>query len=73
MSFRQQPDQHELRAIVPLVFYQGERSWSYSSEFADLFAEQEAPPTTSSIAYGADNKKARVKQHLITAFPNGHL
>jgi predicted transposase/invertase (TIGR01784 family) len=39
MSFRQQPDQHELRAIVPLVFYQGERSWSYSSEFADLFAE----------------------------------
>jgi hypothetical protein len=24
---------------VPLVFYQGERSWSYSSEFADLFAE----------------------------------
>jgi hypothetical protein len=27
----------------------------------------------SSIAYGANNKKARVKQHLITAFPNGHL
>ena len=23
---------------MPLVFYQGERSWSYSSEFADLFA-----------------------------------
>ena len=39
MSFRQQPDQRDLRAIVPLVFYQGERSWSYSSEFADLFAE----------------------------------
>ena len=38
-SFREQPDQRELRAIVPLVFYQGERSWSYSSEFADLFAE----------------------------------
>jgi hypothetical protein len=38
-SFRDQPDQRELRAIVPLVFYQGERSWSYSSEFADLFAE----------------------------------
>jgi predicted transposase/invertase (TIGR01784 family) len=28
-----------LRVIVPLVLYQGERSWSYSSEFADLFAE----------------------------------
>jgi predicted transposase YdaD len=39
LSFREQPDQRELRAIVPLVFYQGERSWSYSSEFADLFAE----------------------------------
>jgi predicted transposase YdaD len=38
-SFRDQPEQRELRAIVPLVFYQGERSWSYSSEFADLFAE----------------------------------
>ena len=25
--------------FVPLVFYQGERSWSYSREFADLFAE----------------------------------
>jgi Putative transposase, YhgA-like len=25
--------------IVPLVLYQGEWSWSYSSEFADLFAE----------------------------------
>ncbi len=39
MSFRHQPEQRELRAIVPLVFYQGEQSWSYSSEFADLFAE----------------------------------
>ena len=38
-SFRDQPDQRELRPIVPLVFYQGQRSWSYSSEFADLFAE----------------------------------
>jgi predicted transposase YdaD len=39
LSFREHPDQRELRAIVPLVFYQGERSWSYSTEFADLFAE----------------------------------
>jgi len=39
MSFRAHPEQHALRAIVPLVFYQGEHSWSYSSEFADLFAE----------------------------------
>lgn len=39
LSFRACPDQRALPAIVPLVFYQGERSWSYSSEFADLFAE----------------------------------
>jgi predicted transposase/invertase (TIGR01784 family) len=39
LSFREHPDQRELRAIVPLVFYQGARSWSYSSEFADLFVE----------------------------------
>jgi predicted transposase YdaD len=39
VSFREHPDQRELRAIVPLVFYQGARSWSYSSEFADVFAE----------------------------------
>ncbi len=24
---------------MPLVFYQGERTWSYASEFAELFAE----------------------------------
>jgi hypothetical protein len=39
MSFRVHPEQRALRAIVPLVFYQGERSWSYSRKFADLFAE----------------------------------
>jgi predicted transposase/invertase (TIGR01784 family) len=39
MHLAQRPTPSELRPIVPLVFYQGERSWSYSSEFADLFAE----------------------------------
>lgn len=39
MSFRAHPEQRALRVIVPMVFYQGERSWSYSREFADLFAE----------------------------------
>jgi predicted transposase YdaD len=38
-SFHDQPEQRELRPIVPLVFYQGERRWSHSREFADLFAE----------------------------------
>lgn len=38
MHLAQRPTPSELRPIVPLVFYQGERSWSYSSEFAELFA-----------------------------------
>lgn len=39
MNLAEQPTPSELRPIVPLVFYQGERRWSYSTEFADLFAE----------------------------------
>jgi hypothetical protein len=39
VNLQEQPTPRELRPIVPLVFYQGERSWSYSTEFADLFAE----------------------------------
>ena len=36
-SFQEQPDQTELRPILPVVFYQGERTWRHSIEFADLF------------------------------------
>jgi predicted transposase/invertase (TIGR01784 family) len=39
MHLAQRPTPSVLRPIVPLVFYQGERSWSYSTEFADLFVE----------------------------------
>jgi predicted transposase YdaD len=39
LNLAERPTPSELRPIVPLVFYQGERSWSYSTEFADLFAE----------------------------------
>ncbi|ETW97062.1 MAG: hypothetical protein ETSY1_24155 [Candidatus Entotheonella factor] len=39
VNLHERPTPTELRPIVPLVFYQGERSWSYSTEFADLFAE----------------------------------
>jgi len=39
VQLAERPMPRELRPIVPLVFYQGERSWSYSTEFADLFAE----------------------------------
>ena len=38
MHLTARPAPSELRPIVPLVFYQGERAWSYSTEFADLFA-----------------------------------
>ena len=37
-NLAERPTPSELRPIVPLVFYQGERTWSYSTEFADLFA-----------------------------------
>ena len=36
---RSDPDRHELRPIVPVVFYQGPRGWNHSTEFADLFPE----------------------------------
>lgn len=36
-SFKQNPEQSELPPILPMVFYQGERAWRYSTEFADLF------------------------------------
>ena len=39
MNLTQRPTPSELRPIVPLVFYQGDRSWSYSTEFSNLFAE----------------------------------
>jgi predicted transposase YdaD len=39
VNLQERPVPRELRPIVPLVFYQGERSWSYSTEFADLFSE----------------------------------
>ena len=40
-SFKQHPEQKELRAIIPLVFYQGEQRWRYATEFAELFGEGE--------------------------------
>ena len=36
---RSDPDRHELRPIVPVVFYQGPRGWNHSVEFSDLFPE----------------------------------
>lgn len=36
---RNDPESSELRPIVPVVFYQGPRAWTYSTEFADLFPE----------------------------------
>ena len=39
LHLQERPMPSALRPILPLVFYQGERRWSYSTEFADLFAE----------------------------------
>jgi predicted transposase/invertase (TIGR01784 family) len=39
VQLAERPMPRELRPIVPLVLYQGERSWLYATEFADLFAE----------------------------------
>ena len=36
---RDDPERSELRPIVPVVFYQGARGWSHSTQFADLFPE----------------------------------
>ena len=38
-DLRSEPERRELRPIVPIVFYQGARGWTHSSEFADLFPE----------------------------------
>ena len=40
-SFKQHPEQSELPPILPVVFYQGERAWLPSTEFADLFPAAE--------------------------------
>jgi len=40
-SFKQRPEQSELPPILPVVFYQGERAWLPSTEFADLFPAAE--------------------------------
>jgi predicted transposase/invertase (TIGR01784 family) len=36
---RDDPERSELRPIVPVVFYQGARGWTHSTEFSDLFPE----------------------------------
>ena len=33
------PKEEQLRPIVPLVWYQGDRGWHHAREFSDLFAE----------------------------------
>ncbi|WP_256439724.1 Rpn family recombination-promoting nuclease/putative transposase [Candidatus Chloroploca mongolica] len=38
-SFKAAPQQTQLRPIIPMVFYQGRRAWSYSTNLADLFPE----------------------------------
>ena len=37
---RRHPKEEQLRLIVPLVLYQGERGWRIACEFSELFAEE---------------------------------
>ncbi len=39
MDLGRHPESNQLRPIVPLVIYQGQDRWTYSTSFADLFAE----------------------------------
>ena len=53
MQLAERPMPRALRPIVPLVLYQGERIWAYSTEFADLFAEAvRAWPGVPRFAHG---------------------
>ena len=38
-SFREAPAQSQLPPVLPVVFYQGFRGWTHSTELADLFPE----------------------------------
>ena len=38
-QFSRRPEQSQLPVVVPVVFYQGTRGWTYSTELADLFPE----------------------------------
>ena len=38
-SFRVAPEQSQLPVVLPVVFYQGVRDWTHSTELADLFPE----------------------------------
>ena len=36
-SFKDHPEQKQLRPILPVVFYQGEQPWNYPTDFTELF------------------------------------
>ena len=42
-DLRGEPGRRGLRPIVPVVFYQGARGWTHSTEFTDLFPEAARP------------------------------
>ena len=83
-DLRSESDRRELRPIVPVVFYQGARGWTHSTEFADLFPEAaRAWPWIPKFAHVlldqtglapeavAGNVKTRIAQLLMMA-ASGH-
>ena len=83
---RDDPESSELRPIVPVVFYQGPRGWTYSTEFADLFPEavrswpwvprfahELLDQTTLEPEAVAGGVKGRIAQLLMMAAFNRHV
>ena len=46
-----EPERHELRPIVPVVFYQGTRGWTYSTEFRRPVSRGRAPLAVASALH----------------------
>lgn len=59
------PRPRTLRPIVPLVFYQGMRGWTYSTEFADLFADAvRTQPWVPHFTHGLIDQSALAPEDL---------
>ena len=85
-DLRDDPEQPALRSIVPVVFYQGERRWTYSTQFGDLFVgESHGLPWNPRFSHELFDQtaleptaigggvKGRIAQLLIMAAFNHHL
>ncbi|MGK5093659.1 Rpn family recombination-promoting nuclease/putative transposase, partial [Deltaproteobacteria bacterium TL4] len=72
-SFKEHPDQQTLKAIIPVVFYQGKSVWTASTEFLDLvehegfnavFIPQFAHFLMDQSGYGLEDFKGEIKAQI---------